>query len=264
MLALLLGYLGPRQEGTSNGPGFGSDCPSSLRGAPELGKGLPIAVPLRGVRSVIVCRYADLRDGPVLLHPKRVLIGEANVGSRRTTTSLAREFDQLAPYPSRREPRNCPLETGGGYYVRFGYEAGSRLSAVVIPSGCRHAVAGRSGRTLFPPASFVNRLAAMVLHAPPDADSGMSTEDHSVRPRARTTRAVDIEGDAALLRGVINPQGRYTVWRFQWGATKVYGADKTFRTSGLRYGRVEGCQIRQGCGQRRRVSLRHRPEEGCA
>jgi hypothetical protein len=110
--------------------------------------------------------------------------------------------------------------------------------------------------------------------------------DGPVHPRARTTRAVDIEGDAALLRGVIDPQGRYTVWRFQWGATKayghlanvyppeegfsdsvshgveeaivclsphttyhfrivayshglkVYGADRTFRTSGLRYGRA--------------------------
>jgi hypothetical protein len=49
-----------------------------------------------------------------------------------------------------------------------------------------------------------------------------------VHPEARTTRAVDIEGDAALLRGVINPRGRQTVWRFQWGATRTYGhlADK--------------------------------------
>lgn len=47
--------------------------------------------------------------------------------------------------------------------------------------------------------------------------------DRVVSPSATTTQLHAVEGSSALLEGVINPHGHYTVWRFQWGDSSDYG-----------------------------------------
>jgi len=148
-------------------------CPAWFKEAPALGRGRPEAVTVFGLTEVTVCSYY----GPPLgIHfdgdepQKTNLLGERTIGRRHRVRSLARAFNRLLPYGhAKREPRYCPNESSGGFYVRFRHQDGRRASVKVIPTGCRRAVAGKLGRWLFLPSYLERRLEGMV---PPSRDEG--------------------------------------------------------------------------------------------
>jgi hypothetical protein len=143
-------------------------CPAWFEDAPALGSGRPHPVQVEGLAGVTVCRYLHaFGGGEVVHHPplQTNLVSEGTLERGRAVRSLAHAFDRLSPYSHpEKEIRFCGNEGSGGFYVRFVYRGGRRVSVRVIPSGCRRAVAGKHGRPLFLPTSLQQWLAAV---APP-------------------------------------------------------------------------------------------------
>jgi hypothetical protein len=168
VLALVSGLGGGRTDGPGLEAREGAPrCPGWFDQAPRLGSGLPVPVPVQGLRKVTVCRYLHAFSGEeVIHHPpiKSDLQSVQTIAHKAGVRSLATLFNRLEPYAAfEQEALNCPIESTGGFYFRFQYQSGRDVSVQVIPSGCPRAVAGRKGKVLVLGKNDLRRVATLAL-----------------------------------------------------------------------------------------------------